>query len=154
MTKVSDMFDAFKAAVAGELTGYQQIPDPFLAQETASPILAKGFSIAMGPGNPSARRDATCTFKIDRSVQIQLTRRIENTETEITAYETTVKSIFEDQFLLLKYLGTNVTLGEVVVDVDYVGDNGLVVLPTENNMGRHLDLTTTFLVTYQENLNS
>lgn len=153
MSKISDIFDALKTVMATQLSGYQQIPDPFLADEAASPILARGYSIAMGPGQPHSRSDVTCTKKISRGIQIQLVRRIENTQNEITAYETTVKAMFEDQFTLLKHLETEGQLGGKAINTDYVGDNGLVEFPTKDNLGRHLDLTTTFQVSYQENLN-
>lgn len=153
MSKVSLIFDAFKAAIVAELDGYQQIPDPLIGDEASSPVLARGFSIAMGPGQPRNRSDVTCTFKFSRSIQIQLTRRIENTQNEVTAYETTVKAMFEDQFKLLKHFAKEGQIGGYAIDTDYVGDNGLVEFPTKDSLGRHLDLTTTFQVLYQENLN-
>lgn len=154
MSKVSQIFDALKAVIEAELPACRQIPDPLIGEETASPILARGYSIAFGPGQPAARGQVSCEFKFSRAVQVQLTRLIENTENEVTAYETTVKAMFEDQYTLLLRILKEGHLGGVAIDTEYVGDNGLVPLPTQDSFGRHLDLTTTFRVTYRENLNA
>lgn len=154
MSKVSDIFDALKTVITTALPNCRQIPDPLIGDAAASPILAYGFSIAFGPGQPMGTGNVTCSYKFVRDVQIQLTRLIENTENEVTAYEATVKAMFEDQFTILKKIMAEPHLGGHAMDTDYLGDNGLVPLATVDEFGRHLDLTTTFQVKYKENLDT
>lgn len=152
MSKASDVFEAIIARVKLLLPSYAEIPDPLLGPQTTSLILAKGFSVAMGPGLPRVPNQINCEFSINRSVQIQLTRLIENTANEAVQYRNTVKSMFDDQLVLLKSFEADGHLGNIAIKTDYISDNGILPLDTVNQVGRFLDLTTTFEVAYKETI--
>lgn len=150
MSKISTIREDLETIIDGLLTGYQKIPNPYELEKISNVILRKGYGIAFGPG-ANTNRQLGCQLSVDREFAIILTREVAATEHNAEARETVEKSIFEDQYLIIKAIEKDADLlGSSAANARYVSDNGLEYVGLENS--RYFVLVSNFSTEYFENL--
>lgn len=149
MTKISTIRAALETIILGVVSGYQKIPNPYELEKISNVILRQGYGIAFGPGS-NTERQLSCQLSIDRDFAVILTREVAATEHDASGRETIEKSIFEDQYLIIKAIEKDSDLLATASRARYVSDNGLEYVGLENS--RYFVLVSTFATEYFENL--
>jgi len=145
MSTISEIHDAIVSLVAGQLTTYKQLPNPYFIQDNNELFLTKGFGVAVGPGFRTDRQ-LSCQFSWRRDFTVVLSRLVTTTDHNISQRETLVKSLLEDHTLVMETLEKNVSLNGLCVKAEVISDTGIQFL--EGATGRYfvieLDISTEY----------
>jgi hypothetical protein len=149
MSKITSIFDQLKTVISTELPTYKQIPNPYELEAASNVMLAKGYGLAFGAGS-NTERQLSCQLSIEREFGVLLTRQMSYTEHDAANRNSLEKTIFEDQYKLIKAIEKNSSLAQLVAKVAYASDSGIEFLGLES--GRYLTLFSAFTCEYFENL--
>ena len=150
MSKITTIYDAIVTHVATLLPNHSRLRNPYEIEGNINSVLKKAYGIAMGTGR-NTRRLVGEQHSVERIIIITLTRQVFAKESDITAKDTGVKNIFEDQAILLKDAWSiqNFTTGSS--KFQYVNDAGLEFVRIDEGF-RFVKIETTFIVEYIENI--
>jgi hypothetical protein len=152
LSKISDAYAGLKARIAAVLPSHVGLLNPYEPEQNPETILKQGYGIVLGAGTNSNRAISN-HLSISREVSIVLTRRFYASEMNRTAKETVEKQLMEDQFLIVKDIEKDPSLGlsDVVANFQYEGDEGIQFAFSEDKP--FYRLTMRFRLEYLENLN-
>jgi hypothetical protein len=149
VSKIKTIRQELETVIDGVISGYQKIPNPYELEKISNVILRKGYGIAFGPGT-NTERMLSCQLSVDREFAVILTREVAATEHNAEGRETVEKSIFEDQYLIIKAIEKDADLLGSASRARYVSDSGLEYVGLENS--RYFVLVSTFATEYFESL--
>lgn len=95
MSKISNIYDAIRAAVAAKMTGKTEIPNPYSLSDNAFQFLKNGYGVKIGEGGNGVLN----VYREDnesRIFTIILTREVFKVDTDPTGLVTGVKYLIED----------------------------------------------------------
>lgn len=151
-TKVSTLYDTVKSYLDSALSSATLIPNVYFLERQSSQFLDNGYGFTMGAAS-NLNNQLSCRLGMERDLAIVLTRRISATEFDDSRFATIEKQIFEDQLTVIKKFDNETGLNSSnISDVTFVGDTGLEVLTTSDQVGKFYVLTSIFRCRYIENL--
>lgn len=150
MSKISDAYDALLTRIKAQLTTHIQLPNPYKPEENNEQQLRKGLGLRIG-GGQNTNRSIGCQLSVGRDFIMVLTRVVRANEMMTGAKESAIKSLFEDQMLVLKSLEQDPSLGiPSAANAIFTDDGGLEYVFTGKD--GFIKLETTINVEYFENL--
>lgn len=155
MTNITTAFDTIKTLLGTlfpSASGYIQLSNPYDINENTEAALSKGWGLGFGPGQ-NLQLEIDCRLAMQRTISITLTRRRYAKELDPSNKESAEKSIFEDQFLLLKSLETAPALDSQtsgIAGMVFSSDNGIETVIDNNDV--YIKLVSEFELKYFENL--
>lgn len=127
MTSVSNIYDKIDTLLAGTLTGYTKVPDPYAPEMNNKLFLQKGYGLAFGDDN-NRNRLVGCRISIEQEFVVPLINQIMTTDHNSTAHANAEKSIIEDKFKIIKALENDKTLSGTCAKCLYVGSSAIQYL--------------------------
>ncbi len=148
-TNITTIYNALGSLVAGVLTTYKRIPNPYFAAANNSLYLSKGYGIAIGVGQ---HEDISIGRQrgFSRTFTLILVNQVTTTDHDLTGRENLEKGIVED-FIAVHKAVEGTTLGGAI-DNDYIDDSGVNFLASDDGKFKYLTMTVNFRVIYEETL--
>lgn len=153
MSKLSQIYDALTSLIAGAVTGYQQMPNPYAPQGNNQLVRVKGFGLGVGHGRGTFL-EAPLRGR-ERTFNILLVNQIHHLEHDTAGVQARDKAVLEDMLAIEMALEANNQLGGLCVKVDYQDDSGIQLLhevnaQTNETQAAYVSVSMNILVTYQE----
>lgn len=133
MSQISTLYDALVTKIAALYPNHKRIPNPYTPSENNALILNKGWGIAFQSAQNSEEHLGCYKLSIERGFTVVHTRRYIALESDVTTKAAVEKDLFEDQFLLMQSLETDITLSGQEVTVKWVSDGGLEFVSSGND---------------------
>lgn len=150
MTKISDAYDLMILRLQTLFPDHRQIPNPYKLDENSELLLRQGYGLSISVGE-NTNRQVGCQMSIRRDMIVSLTRVVRANEFDVSAKDSAIKQLFEDQYLLIKDVETYPGLNSNdIVSAKYTTDNGIQFVFGEKD--NYMALETTIAVEYFENL--
>jgi hypothetical protein len=150
MSKISSIHDAMITRLAAVLSSHRRLANPYQLPRNITLNLNQGYGVAMG-GATGTRRLGSY-LQLAREFRVSITREVFALDEAADAHAIYHKDLLEDQLLVIKDFEINSTLNDTAIMVAYQSDSGVSFVDTDK--GSIASLETTFLVTYQEDLNA
>lgn len=151
MSRASTAFDAFKARVVAVLPNHSELSNPYSLEQNLETAMRQGFGIQILPAeNP--KRNLSCKLSVRRGMALVLTRKFYASELNRAAKESVEKQLLEDQYLVIKDLEADPTLGvsSVVTRSEWQSDGGIQFVFTDDKP--FYSLITNFELEYLEDI--
>lgn len=146
MSKISQIHDALISLIAGQLSTYIKLPNPYFIRDNNELFLKKGYGVAVGTGTRTDRL-LSCQFSWQRDFHVVLTQLVTTTDSNTTQRETIVKNLLEDHTLVIEQIEKNTSLNGLCIRSEVVSDTGIQYL--EGETGRYfvieIDVVTEYL---------
>lgn len=149
MSGITTIRAAMQTLIAGVLPDYKVVPNPYEPDQNSQLALAKGFGIGIGPGEP-ARPEICGKYGMQRQFNVLLVNLCTNQVNDPVAFRAIETGLLEAFHLVRKKFETEVTLGNVCIKNDYVGDSGLTFL--SGDAFKYISCSADFVVLYREDL--
>jgi len=149
-TKISTIFDALDSLISGQLTDYARIPNAYDMASNANLFVLKGYAIGISSALNSERQ-LGCNLSIKRTFNVLLTQQITANSTDFDGFNLVAKTLFEDQYKIIKAIEKDATINSGQVVSRYVGDGGLEFMVA--GQAKYFMVEMQFDCEYFENLN-
>lgn len=151
-TKISLLYDLIKDYLEDTFPTSKLIPSVYFLERQSSQVLDEGYGFLMGPGQ-NLQNQQSCYIGWERDIGIVLTSRITALDFNDADFASVEKAIFERQMAIINKFETETNLNNSeITDCTVVGDPGLEVLETADEVGEFYVLTTIFRCRYLEHL--
>lgn len=150
-TNISTIFDAMDTLISTELTDYARIPNAYDMESNANLFVLKGYAIGLGAAT-NTERQLSCQLSLNRTFNILLTNQVTANYTDFDAFNDVAKTLFEDQYKIIKAIEKSPTINSGQVFAKFVGDGGLEFLVA--GQAKYFMVEMQFDCEYFENLNS
>lgn len=147
MSNISTAYTAIRTVMAATLTQHTELANPYFISKEADLIFTKGWAVGLGPGF-NTNRNVGCQLSIQRDFVITVTRKLFNTDRDISGRVTVEENLCEDHYLIIKALEQSPVLNAStsgIAKILYVQDGGLEFIRTDR-----LDLIMFQLITSVE----
>lgn len=151
MTQISQIIEAWKALVEGQIEGITEIPNPYEPEKNPDLLLQNGYGIGVGPAENTNRRIGG-HVSMAREFEIMLFRLVGVTENDATGIRAAEKSILEDQIKLIKQVEQDPTLGSSCANAQFVNSDPVEYLIADQSGRRYFRLFTIFRCEYFEDV--
>lgn len=154
MSVITNVYDQLNSLVATTLPTHSELTNPYFPEASDELTIEKAYGIAFGAANNPNLENGN-TYSMQRDFEIVLTRKVYSglqmrNADAVAVRKTAEKALFEDQISLIQAMLNNITLGQLIVAVDYVSDSGLEF--ATNGKSDLIILRSVFQVRYTENL--
>ena len=152
MSNISDIYDGFHTSISALLTNYTRLPNPYDPNLNFNLSIEKGYGVGFS-GAVNTERNLSCRLSVSRTFNIVLINQINAFDSNAVGLGVIEKSLFEDQFIIIKNLEKDTTINETLNTVKYTGDGGIeFIQQADNASARYYLLESTFEAEYFENL--
>jgi hypothetical protein len=152
MSLLTDIIDAIDARLLVVFPNHNILSDPYTIQNNTELALKQAYGLAIGSGLNTNRQVGCDIVTVKRDLVVTLTENFITRELDQTTKEATVKSLIEDQLLLIKEFEKDPTiqysLSNRVTNFLYVSDGG--VQPIFSGRGDYLMIQSTFSLEFFE----
>lgn len=122
-TRISEIFDAMDSVLEAQLTNYAKIPNAYDIESNPNLFIQQGYAIGLGPAS-NTNREVSCKLSVRRTVNVLLAQQITANETDFDAFNLVVKTLFEDQYKIIKAIENDPTLNTNYSVTKFGGDGG------------------------------
>jgi hypothetical protein len=150
MTKIATIYDAIVTKIAGQLTTFTRVPNPYALDENAAILLCNAYGLAIGPGT-NTERYVGCISSWERSFTIGLITQVVTTENDTEGRATIEKNIIDAHRLLLLAFESDPSLAGNCIKAVITDDSGIDYI--DGVQSKYLAIELTLRVEYQETLN-
>lgn len=146
MTTISSIRDYISSAIASQLTGSVELPDPYDLTQNPSLYLRHGYGVAIGPdANPET--DLSKMW-YEQVFSVPLTIESYSVENATARVIDSQKELLENRHKVRKILESNQGMGGLSSKVSYLASSGIQLLVSGDL--RFLTITLDFAVLYSE----
>lgn len=127
MSIVSDIYDAWIDLIESTLTSYSRIYNPLDTNDAPSIIRDKGYAFIPTTGE-NTTRNISCSSSYQRSFEILLVNQITAVQSNVSSWDSLIKSIHEDVHTLFKAIEKSDILNDVTIGLGkskVLSDSGL-----------------------------
>jgi len=150
MSDITIGYDAILTRLGVLFPDHKRIPQPYRLDQNSETILNQGYGLAIGPANNS-NRNVSCQLSVRRDMIVSISRVIRANEFDIDAKDLGWKTLFEDQFLLMKDIESDPTLGTTeIVNATFATDGGLEIIFVDKD--NFVAVETVISIEYFENV--
>ena len=150
MSKISNIIDGLLAFLETTFPEHKEHFNPYALELNDSMTLEQGYSFFVGPTDNSDEM-ASCMLSLERSVVINLSRRVFGAHEDSCIRREAEKALLEDQFALIKQIENDPTLNPLIEVIQFIGDNGVEFIFGEE--ASYIAVKSDFTFRYYENLN-
>lgn len=151
MSRISDIYDTIVSRLETLYPSHTKLTNPHKPEENNQKAMIQGYGLRFGVAE-NTNRCIGGKLSIQREVTVIFTRKIYAKEQDLPPKQTTEKTIFEDQYLMIKDAETYPDLEDTdIAKFVFTNDSGLEYIFT--NKDNFIKLETSFLMEYFENLN-
>lgn len=147
MSDISDIIDAVSAHVEAQVVGITKIPNPYEPTKNPDMFLKNGYGLGVGPAT-NTNRKLSCQVSIQREIVIMLLREVAMVDTRADDIENQLKTLLEDELLIIKAIENDQDLGGVSYQARYSDSDSVDYL--EEDSSKYFKLVTAFQVEYAE----
>ena len=152
MSLLTDIIDAIDARLAVVFPNHNLLSDPYTIQNNTELCLKQAYGLAIGAGLNTNRQVGCDIVTVKRDIVVTLTENFITRELDQSTKEATVKSLIEDQLLLIKEFekdpSIQYSLSNRVTDFLFVSDLG--IQPIFAGRGDFLMVQSTFSLEFFE----
>lgn len=147
MSKVSNIYDLFEAAISTILTGKTEIPNPFDIESNNDNFLKDGYGFIYGAATGDSETYPSFEY-YTRPIVLVTTKVIYKNRSDVDVYGTVQKQMIEDQNTIITTLAKDRTFDDDLTSLEFSGDNGVEFI--FGDKFNFLKLESTFDLKYRE----
>lgn len=147
MSKISQIFDAVRAACSAALPLYDELSNAYIPQENANKLFNKAYGVAYGPGLNESRLTKP-KFTPNRQIDVLLINKVTASESNVNFLVEQQKAIQEDLFAIINQVEQDGAIYDLCTKFEYSSDTGIEFLDAAE--AKYYLLSATFNFSYDE----